>query len=85
MSTNATSAPPQLRQRRLWTYKALRAELEETNQPTELLEGRLIMAPAPTPFHQWIAHRLEESLRRWVTRRDLGIVFHAPVSGLRGS
>jgi len=79
MSTSALSLRPGARGARRWTYDELRAELEETNQPTELLDGRLIMAPAPTPFHQLIAQRLEEALRRWVNRRGLGVVFHSPV------
>ena len=79
MSTTTTSSAPRLRQRRFWTYEELCAEWEETNQPSELLDGHLIMAPAPTPFHQLIAQRLEEALRRWVNRRRLGVVFHSPV------
>jgi Uma2 family endonuclease len=62
-----------------WTYATALAELPETNQPTEIWHGRLIMAPAPLPIHQIISSRIQDALRRWVTRHRLGLVLYAPV------
>lgn len=44
----------------------------------ELIEGGLIMTPAPIPRHQRISGRLEFELRKFVTENDLGEVFDAP-------
>ena len=62
-----------------WTYAKACAELPESNQPTEIWNGHLIMGPAPFPIHQIISSRIEDELRRWVTRRRLGIVLDSPV------
>jgi Uma2 family endonuclease len=65
--------------RRLWTYDELVAELPETNQPSELWEGELIMSPAPSFYHQEIAFRLQRALYDWVAARKLGKVVGAPI------
>ena len=78
MSTSAVLVEKSIRKERRWTYERLCAELEETNQPCELWHGRLIMSPAPTPFHQLVALRLQDALYRWVDRRKLGGVLGAP-------
>ena len=78
MSTSAVLVEKSIRKERRWTYERLCAELEETNQPCELWHGRLIMSPAPTPFHQLVALRLQDALYRWVDRRKLGVVLGAP-------
>ncbi len=44
----------------------------------ELIEGALLMTPAPVPRHQRISGRLEFELRKFVTANDLGEVFDAP-------
>ena len=62
-----------------WTYAKARAQLPETNLPTEIWDGHLVMAPAPIPSHQIISSRIEDALRRWVSRRRLGLVLYAPV------
>jgi Uma2 family endonuclease len=77
MSTSAVLTEKASR-KPLWTYERLCAEMEETNQPSELWHGRLIMSPAPTPFHQLVALRLQDALYRWVNRRKLGVVLGAP-------
>ncbi len=64
---------------RLWTFDEMLAELPETNQPTELWDGELIMAPAPTPKHQKVVTRLEHRLDEFITSRKLGEVYLAPV------
>jgi Uma2 family endonuclease len=78
MSTSALLAEKSTRKQPRWTYERLCAELEETNQPCELWHGHLIMSPAPTPFHQLVALRLQDALYRWVGRRKLGVVLGAP-------
>jgi Uma2 family endonuclease len=78
MSTTVVSAEKSVRKPPRWTYQRLCAELEETNQPCELWNGRLIMSPSPSPFHQLIALRLQDALFRWVDRRKLGFVLGAP-------
>jgi Uma2 family endonuclease len=65
--------------RRLWSYDQLVAELPETNQPTELWDGELLMAPAPFYGHQRIVFRLHKALDEWVERRGLGEVVGSPV------
>ena len=62
-----------------WTYAKARAQLPESNLPTEIWDGHLVVAPAPVPSHQIISSRVEDALRRWVSRRRLGIVLDAPV------
>jgi Uma2 family endonuclease len=66
-------------QERLWTYAELIAELPETNRPTELGDGELVMVPAPTFQRQAVSQRFEEALRRWVKTHQLGVVAHAPL------
>jgi len=62
-----------------WTYAKARAQLPESNLPTEIWDGHLVVAPAPVPSHQIISSRVEDALRRFVSRRRLGIVLDAPV------
>jgi Uma2 family endonuclease len=44
----------------------------------ELIEGELLMAPAPIPKHQRISGRLDFALRKFVMEKELGEVFYAP-------
>ncbi|MGB9716150.1 MAG: Uma2 family endonuclease [Thermodesulfovibrionales bacterium] len=44
----------------------------------ELIEGELLMTPAPVPNHQTISGRLDFELRKFVTENDVGEVFYAP-------
>ena len=62
-----------------WTYAKARARLPESNLPTEIWDGHLVMAPAPAPSHQFISIRMFQALGRWVERRRLGVVLYAPV------
>jgi len=64
---------------RRYTYDELIAEMAETNQPHELWDGELIMAPAPFFSHQKIALRFYRTLDDWVTPRDLGEVVASPI------
>jgi len=64
---------------RRYTYDELVAELPETNQPHELWDGELIIAPAPFFSHQEIAFRFHRALNDWVEPRELGEVVGAPI------
>src|SRR5262249_12268699 len=70
--------PKRLSSRR-WTFDELAAELPESNLPTELWDGELIMSPAPSYFHQQIVVRFYKSLDRWVEQHQLGEVALAPL------
>ena len=47
--------------------------------PYQLINGELIMTPAPTPYHQKISSKLGYFLRDFVFKKDLGEVFDAPI------
>jgi Uma2 family endonuclease len=55
------------------------AELPETNLPTELWDGELILSPAPSFFHQEIVTRFYKLLDAWVARHRLGKTGLAPL------
>lgn len=69
------AAPPGRR----YTYDQLVAELPETNQPCELWDGELIVAPAPLFAHQEIVFRFQRALYDFVTAHQLGKVVGAPI------
>lgn len=71
--------PSAIADRRRCTYDELVAEMEETNQPHELWDGELIMAPAPFFSHQKITLRFYRMLDDWVTERGLGEVIASPI------
>jgi Uma2 family endonuclease len=64
---------------RRWTFEEMVAELEESNLPTELWDGELIMSPAPSFFHQEIVARFYELLTAWVRKHKLGKTGIAPL------
>ncbi|MEK7675135.1 MAG: Uma2 family endonuclease [Verrucomicrobiota bacterium] len=55
------------------------AELPETNLPTELWDGELVMSPAPSFFHQEIVARFYKLLDAWVEQHRLGKTALAPL------
>ena len=71
-------APATWKNRR-WTFDELVAELPESNLPTELWDGELIMSPAPSFLHQEIVVRFHDLLRAWVRQRQLGKTGIAPL------
>ncbi len=76
MTTAALSRP---KAKRLWTYDEMIAELPETNLPTELWNGEIIMSPAPHPDHQRIVARFYKKLDRFVEAHGLGEVLFSPI------
>jgi len=80
MSTAVESSPAAVPQtRRLYTYDELVAEMPETNQPHELWDGELIMAPAPFFDHQKTVLRFYRRLDDWVSSGSLGEVITSPI------
>ena len=55
------------------------AALPETNLPTELWDGELVLSPAPSFFHQEIVDRFHDRLKAWVRAHRLGKTASAPV------
>jgi Uma2 family endonuclease len=74
-----TKAASKRQSERRWTFAEMVAELPESNLPTELWDGELVMAPAPSFYHQEIVGQLYKLLDAWVSRRRLGKVAIAPI------
>jgi len=64
---------------RRWTFDELSAELPESNLPTELWDGQLILSDAPSFFHQEIVDRFHDLLKVWVRPRRLGKTVASPI------
>jgi Uma2 family endonuclease len=64
---------------RRWTFDELGAELPESNLPTELWDGGLLMFPAPSFLHQEIVDRFHDLLKTWVRKHRLGKTALAPI------
>ena len=80
MSIVVEATPPAVPEtQRLYTYDELVAEMPETNQPHELWDGELIMAPAPFFEHQKTVLRFYRRLDDWVSSRNLGEVVTSPI------
>jgi len=63
------------------TYEEYLA-LPETNRPCEVIDGELIMSPAPSSEHQWIVNNILDVLRPFVKKRKLGVVLDSPIDVL---
>jgi Uma2 family endonuclease len=79
MKTEDLKQASQPKARRFHTYDELARELPESNQPCEIWDGELIMAPAPFFRHQEIVLSFYRALHAWVSHRALGKVVTAPV------
>jgi Uma2 family endonuclease len=64
---------------RRWTFAELAAEMPESNLPTELWDGELVMSPAPSFFHQEIVTRFFKLLDAFVEKGRAGKVSLAPL------
>lgn len=60
-----------------WTYQQY-LELDD-EQRYEIIDGELILSPAPSTRHQAISLELVLRMNAWVGERNLGQVFYAPV------
>lgn len=47
--------------------------------PYQLIGGKLVMTPSPTPYHQMVSMKLELQMATYVLEKGLGIVLHAPL------
>ncbi len=79
MATALLKHPRSPKPPRLWTYTELRAARPETNQPTELWNGELVMAPSPSPSHQDLIFHLGMAFHAHVSRHQLGRVYLSPL------
>lgn len=75
----STAALPKLKAKRFWTYDEMLAELPETNVPTELWDGEIVMSPTPTPSHQTIVLKLVRAMDDFVREKKAGTVFVSPL------
>jgi Uma2 family endonuclease len=76
MSTATLSRP---KARRTWTYDEFAAESPESNLPTELWDGEIIMSAAPRPVHQRIVLRVVQCMDEYVRLRKVGEIFVSPI------
>jgi Uma2 family endonuclease len=53
--------------------------LPETMQRYEIIDGVLIMPPAPLIGHQWQSDEICDQMRAYIKQRQLGLVLSAPV------
>ena len=56
--------------------------LPETKRKCEVVDGVLVMPPGPFGEHFWVSSVFFEKLASFVTRHELGFVFHSPVDVL---
>ncbi|MBI4770112.1 MAG: Uma2 family endonuclease [Chloroflexi bacterium] len=66
-----------------WTYADYQ-RLPEDGWRYEVIEGELLMSPAPRTVHQRISIKLSSRMMSFVDARDLGEVYYAPVDVMLG-
>ncbi len=64
-------------EKKVYTYEDY-AQLPE-GAPYQLIDGELVMSPAPTPRHQRISQNLNRALDRFVEDHGLGEVYCSPI------
>lgn len=60
------------------TYEEWR-RLPATNQRQEVIDGEIVVSPAPSVDHQWVSGDLFSLLREHVRKHALGVVLSAPL------
>ncbi len=65
------------KQARRWTYEEY-YQLED-DQRYEIIDGNLLMAPAPDSWHQDWSRKLFRLVDQFVIKKKLGEVFYAPI------
>ena len=65
------------KQARRWTYEEY-YKLDD-DQRYEIIDGELLMAPAPDTWHQDWSRKLFRFIDRFVAKNRLGEVFYAPI------
>ena len=61
------------------TYNIKDYKLLPEGAPYQLIEGELIMTPAPSPLHQIISANIFEKIRRVSREKNIGLVLYSPV------
>jgi Uma2 family endonuclease len=82
MRTATLSRP---KAKRTWTYDEFAAASTETNLPTELWDGEIIMSAAPRPLHQIIVSNFWGALTEHVKPRLLGRGIVSPIDVVLGA
>ncbi len=72
------SAPTYQTQKKGFTYQDY-LELPDDGQKYEVINGELVMTPAPQMIHQIISANIMDELRAFVKKKNLGLVLCAPV------
>ncbi len=67
---------PTVKEKKKYTYKDYLNTSDDERY--ELIEGDMLMTPAPSTIHQRISRKIEFMLEKFVTENDLGEVFYAP-------
>lgn len=57
-------------------------QMPEINLRYEIIDGEMIMSPAPTSEHQWFTQNLIEKLGPFVKRKKIGVALFAPIDVL---
>ena len=53
--------------------------MPRTTQPHEVIDGEVMMSPAPSSIHQWILVELLRTLYTHVHRANMGVVLPSPI------
>jgi len=61
-----------------WTYADYRGLSDDGNR-YEIIDGELLVTPAPTTTHQKISKRIHFALMAQLEQRGLGVVYYAPI------
>lgn len=78
LSTNPQAgAKTEIPQKDTYTY-ADYALLPE-GSPYQLIGGKLVITPAPSPRHQAVSMRLIKKLLSFLAANDCGVIYHAPI------
>lgn len=67
--------------KKIYTYQDY-LDLPEDGKRYEVINGELIMAPAPSTGHQSVSGNLEFELRKFVEKHNVGKIFDAPIDVL---
>jgi Uma2 family endonuclease len=60
-----------------YTYEDY-AKLPE-GAPYQLIGGKLVMTPAPIPYHQEVSAKLEFKIYEYIQKNKLGKMYHSPI------
>lgn len=61
------------------THTAKDYKLLPEGSPYQLIEGKLVMTPAPNPFHQIISANLFKTISKFTDEKGAGLTLYSPV------